>query len=83
MPTDRYIAKKIPDEGIEMPADSRLFDGRKYMWDGKTYGSDGEAKSTEEAYKKDGFETKIAQEGDQYLVYTRRVIKEVKVEGAP
>lgn len=83
MPTVKYIANTIPPAVIGMPANSRLFDGRKYMWDGKTYSSEGEAKSSEEAYKKDGFETRIAQDEGAYMVYTRRVVKEVKVEGSP
>jgi len=51
------------------------------MWDGRTYVNEGETKSTEEKYKKDGFETKIIKEENQYLIYTRREIKEIVLEG--
>ncbi len=51
------------------------------MWDGRTYVNEGEAKSTEEKYRKNGFETKIIKEENQYLIYTRREIKEIVLEG--
>jgi len=62
---------------------SRIFDGKKYMWDGASHAGESQAKNAEEAYRKDGFETKTINEGANYFVYTRRVVKEVKVEGAP
>jgi hypothetical protein len=60
----------------------KIIENRKYMWDGRTYDEKG-AKDAGEAYGKDGFDVKIFQDGGQHLVYTRRVVKEVKVEGAP
>ena len=76
----RYRLRK----GERMAAPNyRIIDGLKFMWDGKAYGSKTEAESVESGYKKDGFETKLFAEGPQFLVYTRRVVKEVKVEGAP
>lgn len=59
---------------------SKIFDGTKFMWDGRTYTSE-EAKSREEKYRKEGFETKIIQEENQHLVYTRKEVKEAVVEG--
>lgn len=60
----------------------KIIENKKYMWDGRTY-DEKSAKETGEAYSKDGFDIKILQEGGQHLIYTRKVVKEVKVEGAP
>lgn len=66
---------------IQMIDKSKIFEGNKFMWDGRTYVNEGEAKSTEEKYRKNGFETKIIKEENQYLIYTRREIKEIVLEG--
>jgi hypothetical protein len=58
--------------------DSRTFNGKKYMWDGKIY-NEVDAKHFEDTYKKDGFEVKVVKHENNYLVYTRRVVKEVVV----
>lgn len=64
-----------------MPDRARMFEGKKFMWDGRTYQSEQEAKEAEEDYKKEGFETLVIQEGDEPLVYTRRVVTEIVLEG--
>lgn len=61
---------------------ARIFDGKKFMWDGKEY-EKGEAEKIVENYRKDGFEVETLEEGGKHFVFTRRVVKEVKVEGAP
>lgn len=61
----------------------KILDSKKYLWDGRTYNDKSSAEQAEATYRKDGFETAVLKEGEQYLVYTRRVVKEVKVEGAP
>jgi hypothetical protein len=58
-----------------------IIDGKKYMWDGEEYESESAAKANKEKYIKDGFETKLIDEEGKFLVYTRRVVKDVKVEG--
>ncbi|MEW5759604.1 MAG: hypothetical protein AB1779_02425 [Candidatus Thermoplasmatota archaeon] len=58
----------------------RKFNGVKYLWDGIVYNSIDEAKEKENIYKKDGFETVVFEEGGKAYIYTRRVVKEVKVE---
>ena len=56
-------------------------EGDKYMWDGAEYASRTEAEAKAGAYKTDGFETQIVEEEDKFLVYTRRVVTEIVVEG--
>lgn len=60
---------------------SRVFDGKKFMWNGKEYQSRDEAEKAEKAYKEQNFETKILEEDGRIQVYTRRAVKEVVVQG--
>ena len=62
---------------------SRIIDGKKFMWDGVEHKDENEAKGVMEKYKSDGFETRFLIEEDKFYVFTRRVVTEVKVEGAP
>lgn len=56
-----------------MPPDlSRKIEGRKFMWDGRTYESDTQASEVLEGYRKEGFEAEMIVEDNQFLVYTRR-----------
>ena len=64
-----------------MPEKSKMQEGKKFMWDGRTYESEEKAKEIEENYKKEGFETLIIQEGNDSLVYTRKVVTEIVLEG--
>jgi hypothetical protein len=61
----------------------RIIDSKKFMWDGKEYESEGEAKGIMEGYEKEDFETHVVEEEGKWLVYTRRVVTEVVVDGAP
>jgi len=61
----------------------RIIDGKKFMWDGEDYESESAAQENVSKYSKDGFETKLIDEGGKYIVYTRRVVAEVVVEGEP
>jgi hypothetical protein len=63
------------------PENVRFFEGHKYMWDGAVYPSHEDAEAKREEYAGNGFETQIAEGGDEFLVYTRRVVTEVVVEG--
>jgi len=56
-------------------------EGDKYMWDGAEYALRAEAEAKAGAYKTDGFETQIVEEEDKFLVYTRRVVTEIVLEG--
>ena len=62
---------------------AKIIDGKKFMWDGEDYESESAAQENASKYSKDGFETKLIDEGGKYFVYTRRVVTEVVVEGEP
>jgi len=62
---------------------ARTFGGKKFMWDGVTYQNQGEAKEVGQKYKGDGFDVELVEEGGEYFLFTRRVVKEVVVEGKP
>jgi len=53
------------------------------MWDGEDYESEAAAKENASKYSKDGFETRLIDEGGKHFVFTRRVVTEVVVEGEP
>ena len=63
------------------PENVRFFEGHKYMWDGEVYASHDEAEAKREEYAGNEFETQLVEEEEQFLVYTRRVVTEVVVEG--
>jgi hypothetical protein len=64
-----------------MPDSFKIIDGKKFMWDGETYEAMDAAKAAEENYKNDKFETRILEEEGKPLVYTRREVKEIVIEG--
>jgi hypothetical protein len=56
---------------------ARIADGKKFMWDGETYDSREQAVRAAESYKGENFETEIEEDEGKFLVYSRRVVKEV------
>ncbi len=66
-----------------MPANHIYVDGKKYMWDGETYPGENEAQEAKKKYEADGFEVQVTNEDGEIAVYTRRVVTEIVVEGAP
>jgi len=52
---------------------ARKVDGKKFLWDGRTYDSKKEAYEATEAYTSEGFETQMLEEDGRLLVYSRRV----------
>jgi hypothetical protein len=66
-----------------VPQNLLFFDRRKYMWDGERYDSRAAAEAKKSEYETQGFETQLIEEEGKFLVYTRRVVKEVVVEGEP
>jgi len=66
-----------------MPDVARRFDDKKFMWDGRIYETEEEAKGVMEEYQTKDFETKMLEEEGKYLLYTRKVVTEVVVEGPP
>jgi 3-mercaptopyruvate sulfurtransferase SseA len=61
----------------------KILDGKKFMWDGKTYETEAEAAKTKAEYEKNNFETRLLSEGGKYFLFTRRVVTEIVVEGQP
>jgi len=49
------------------------------MWDGRPYATREEASTVREACENNGFEVRVVEEGERFLVYTRRVVKGVAV----
>ena len=58
---------------------SLLYDGKKFLWDGSLYATREEVSPVEEAYRKNNFEVRVTEEEGKFLIYTRKVIKEVVV----
>ena len=65
------------------PKDVRFIDGQKYMWDGEVYDSRDAAEARQKEYAGKEFETQLIEEEGAFLLYTRRVVTEVVVEGEP
>lgn len=58
-----------------MVASYKILNSKKYLWDGRVYTTESDAKSAEKTYKNDNFETQVLSENNQYFVYTRRDVK--------
>jgi hypothetical protein len=56
-------------------------DGKKFMWDGRSFENREEASRVAESYENNSFEVRTVEEGGKFFVYTRRVVKEVVVTG--
>jgi len=61
------------------PNRSVVIDGKKFLWDGRRFQQQTEAASAAEAYKSDNFEVQMVEVNGTYLIYTRRVVKELAV----
>ena len=59
------------------PNRSVTIDGKKFLWDGRLFESQADAAQTAEAYKNDNFEVQMVALGGTYLIYTRRVVKQL------
>jgi hypothetical protein len=59
---------------------TRLFEGKKYMWDGQEYDNEEQASSVEKQYTEKGFEVQMWREEGKVLIYTRRVVTEIVLE---
>jgi hypothetical protein len=64
-----------------MPEISRKINGKKYMWDGTINEKEEDARNFLESYKSDNFETELVTEDGKFLVYTRRIVSDVVIEG--
>ena len=64
-----------------MTVNFRIIDGKKFMWDGEEYETKAQAQENVRTYRKDHFETRLIEEENRFLVYTRRVVTEITVAG--
>ena len=64
-----------------MPDSSRIIDGKKFMWDNVVYETKKEVQDVEKKYREDGFEVELVEEEGKPLLYTRKVVTEIVVEG--
>jgi len=64
-----------------MPESVRFYDRQKFLWDGEEYDSPAAAEAKKSEYEAQGFETRLFAEEGKSLLYTRRVVKEVVVQG--
>ena len=58
------------------PNISLIRDGKKFMWDGLLYDAKEDASRAGQSYQDEGFQIQIVEEGEKFLVYTRRLVKE-------
>jgi hypothetical protein len=62
---------------------ARVFDGKKFMWDGRSYENEREMNRVKQEYLNQGFEVESSEEEGKYYLFSRRVVKEVIVNGSP
>ncbi len=65
------------------PQNMRFFNGHKFMWNGETYETRAAAEAKRSEYSAQGFETELVEEEGNPLLYTRREVKEIVLEGEP
>ena len=63
-----------------MAEQARLFEGKKFMWDGQEYDDEKQADSVRKQYSEKGFEVQACREDGKVLVYTRRVVTEIVLD---
>ena len=61
------------------PNRSVTIDGKKFLWDGRLFENQDDASRAAEAYQNSNFEVQMVEVSGTYLIYTRRVVKEVVV----
>ena len=66
-----------------MAIKARIIDDKKFMWDAIEYESEKEAKSAEKEYLENGFEVRLVKEGEKALLFTRRIVTEIVIDGQP
>jgi hypothetical protein len=64
-----------------MPDASKIINGKKVMWDGIEYETEKEVQDLKKKYEDDDFEVELVEEEGKYLLYTRRVVTEIVLEG--
>ena len=70
-----------------MPDSSKIFNGKKFMWDNVLHETEKEVQELKQKYESDNFEVELVEEvidgATTTLIYTRRVITEIVLEGEP
>jgi hypothetical protein len=59
---------------------ARLFEGRKFLWDGEEHESEEKASVMAQEYRAKGFEVEVWPEEGTTLLYTRRDVTEAAVD---
>ncbi len=62
---------------------ARTFNGKKFMWDGRTYDNKQEMTKVKQEYQDKDFEVEVVEEDSKHFLFSRRLVKEVVVEGSP
>ena len=63
-----------------MTEKARIYDNKKFMWDGEEYDDENKAKEVEKEYSEKGFEVQTFNEDGKILIYTRRVVTEIVLD---
>ncbi len=58
-----------------------FFEGDKFMWDGELYETREAAEAKQKEYEAHDFATQLVQQEGEFLVYSRRVVTEIVLEG--
>ena len=65
-----------------MQPDNVMFrEGDKLMWDGEVYETHEAAEAKQKEYEAHDFETQLVEGESKFLVYSRRVVTEIVLEG--
>ena len=62
---------------------ARIIDDKKFMWDGIEYENEDKARSAEKEYLEKEFEVRLVEEDGKVLLFTRRVVTEIVLDGQP
>ena len=60
---------------------SRIIDDKKFMWDGIEYEDEEKAKIAEKEYLEKEFEVRLVKEDGKILLFSRRVVTEIVLDG--
>jgi len=63
------------------PNNVMFFEGDKFMWDEELYETHEAAEAKQKEYADHDFETQLVQQEGKFLVYSRRVVTEIVLEG--
>ncbi len=80
MRTPKYCQGSDISKGMS-PNLALISDGKKFMWDGRLYANEEAAAKAAQSYRNNNFEIRRLEQDENFLVYTRRVVKQVVVTG--